>query len=292
MSASLITRHSDAAAFLSRTQAALLEHESANNLMLGLCLRLQRHPERTERPPYFATVEEDGELAAAAVMTPPYNLIIFGRRGADLAPWHLVADDLLHDAWPVPGVVGPAEAAEAFARVWTGTSGCAYRLGMRERVYELRQVIPPADPGGGLRLATESDLELAAAWAVAFILEAGLADPPEQTRKNMATKIADRMLYLWEVGGVPVSLAAGTRPGVHCISVGPVYTPPEHRCRGYASACVAALSRRLLDSGWEFCTLFTNLANPTSNSIYQKIGYRPVCDFNEYRWPSCPEIAS
>ena len=98
----------------------------------------------------------------------------------------------------------------------------------------------------------------------------------------MATKIADRLLYLWDVGGVPVSLAGGTRPGVHCISVGPVYTPPEHRCRGYASACVAALSQHLLDAGWEFCTLFTDLANPTSNSIYQKIGYRPVCDFNEY----------
>jgi hypothetical protein len=68
------------------------------------------------------------------------------------------------------------------------------------------------------------------------------------------------------------------------VSVGPVYTPPERRGRGYATACVAALSQTILDEGWAFCTLFTDLANPTSNSIYQKIGYHPVCDFAEYRF--------
>ncbi len=277
-----LTRHPDAVAFLSQTQAALLEHEAANNLMLGLCLRLKRHPERIERPPYFATVTAAGDLLAAAVMTPPYNLIVFGPRGADPAAWRLIAADLRRGAWPVPGVLGPSDVADLFAQTWAATGGGSYRPGMSERIYELRQVIPPAVPGGGLRPATETDLELATAWGVAFIQEAGLHDPPEQTRKNMATKIADRLLYLWDVGGVPVSLAAGTRPGMHGISVGPVYTPPVYRCRGYASACVAALSQRLLDAGWEFCTLFTNLANPISNSIYQKIGYRPVCDFNEY----------
>ena len=88
-------------------------------------------------------------------------------------------------------------------------------------------------------------------------------------------------MFLWDIGQ-PVSLAARSRHTTHGINVGPVYTPPAFRRRGYAGACVAALSQQMLDAGWEFCTLFTDLANPTSNSVYQKIGYRPVCDFDEY----------
>ena len=79
-------------------------------------------------------------------------------------------------------------------------------------------------------------------------------------------------------------MAAAARPTLHGITVNLVYTPPEHRGRGYASNCVAALSQRMLDGGYQFCTLFTNLANPTSNDIYQQIGYRQIADFNEYRF--------
>ena len=84
--------------------------------------------------------------------------------------------------------------------------------------------------------------------------------------------------------GGPVSMAAGTRPIVHGITVNRVYTSPALRRRGYATACVAALSQRLLDEGYQFSMLFTDLANPTSNNIYQQIGYRPVCDFRETRF--------
>jgi len=93
--------------------------------------------------------------------------------------------------------------------------------------------------------------------------------------------VATGDIFLWD-DGRPVSVAARNRPTPHGISVGYVYTPPELRGRGYATSCVAALSQHLLDSGYEFCTLFTDLANPTSNDIYQQIGYRPICDYDEY----------
>jgi predicted GNAT family acetyltransferase len=89
-------------------------------------------------------------------------------------------------------------------------------------------------------------------------------------------------IYVWEEAGEVVSIAAGTRPTPNGISIGLVYTPPEKRRKGYASACVAALSQRLLDSGYTFCSLYTDLANPTSNHIYQEIGYRPLCDADDY----------
>ena len=115
-----------------------------------------------------------------------------------------------------------------------------------------------------------------------FIQDAGVIGTPASARESASARVEDRDLFLWEVAGQPVSMAAKTRRTTHGITVSWVYTPSEHRRRGYASACVAALSEQLLDAGWEFCTLFTDLANPISNSIYQKIGYRPVADFDEW----------
>ena len=106
-------------------------------------------------------------------------------------------------------------------------------------------------------------------------------EPPRARAKSPRLRIADRDLFIWDDGG-PVSTVTKTRHSTHGIVVSLVYTPPAHRNRGYASAAVAALSQQLLDAGWEFCSLFTDLANPTSNSIYQRIGYRPVADFDEY----------
>ena len=118
-------------------------------------------------------------------------------------------------------------------------------------------------------------------WVWGFIQDAGLEGTAEGAREIAELRIADRDLFIWEDGG-PVSTVTKTRHSTHGIVVSLVYTPPAHRNRGYASAAVAALSQQLLDAGWEFCSLFTDLANPTSNSIYQRIGYRPVADFDEY----------
>jgi len=96
-------------------------------------------------------------------------------------------------------------------------------------------------------------------------------------------RIASNNLFVWETENKQVVTMAGTtRPTTNGIAVNSVYTPPELRGRGYASACVAALSQLMLDSGRQFCALFTDLANPTSNSIYQKMGYQAVCDVDEY----------
>ncbi len=103
--------------------------------------------------------------------------------------------------------------------------------------------------------------------------------PPEV----VLARIASGNIFLWHDQG-PVSMAQKLRPTRHGISVSGVYTPPELRRRGYASSCVAALSQQLLDAGFAYCTLFTDLSNPTSNEIYQRIGYRPLGDSQVIRF--------
>jgi uncharacterized protein len=282
----LITYRS-ASDFLAAVYPSLEANEAANNLMYGLVLRLINHPERIQAAPYYAAVLAEGELVVAALMTPPHNLVVLS---ADEQPsqavFQGVARDLRDGGWPVPGVLGPSKPALDFATAWGQVTGEGFELAMHERVYELRAVtLPSPFPSGTMRPVLDADLELAARWLVDFQIEAVPQEQSslEEARKIVRQKIADWDFYLWE-DGVPVALAGRTRPTPHGWTVGPVYTPPEYRKKGYATALTAELSQMLLDSGKQFVTLFTNLANPISNSIYQKIGYRPICDFDLYRF--------
>lgn len=270
--------------FLSKVRTELERQEVRNSLPLGVALNLQKHP--TRQQPYLATVEDGARLVATAVMTPPRNLILTGNYPEEHEAFTLLAQNLHANGWPMPGVLGPTEVAHSFALAWQQRTGQTYQEGMRERAFELTQVIPPRPGPGRLRLAILADLELVLKWVQAFYQEAVPDEPTgslEEMQRKLKKLIERGEIYLWELEEGPiVSLAAKTRPVSKVISIGPVYTPPEQRGKGYASRCVAAFSQLLLASGWERCSLFTDLANPTSNSIYQQIGYRPVCDFTAY----------
>ena len=278
-----VTDHASAGDFLATAQPALEENEAANNLMLGVCLRLQQHPERIKHPPFLATVGDEAGLILAAMMTPPHKLVLYAARTDFADALDALAHHLIASAWTPPGVHAAPDLAEAFAQCWARHVNVSFVHGTRERVYELRQVIPPSPASGALRLATTADAALAAQWARAFTAEA-LPDetlPPDEARELIDTRLTDRTLYVWDDDGQVVSMAGVSRPTRHGITIGLVYTPPAFRKRGYASACVAALSQRMLASGYDFCALYTDLSNPTSNHIYQAIGYRPVCDIHE-----------
>lgn len=278
-----ITVYPTAREFLLKAQPELERNEVANALMLGICFRLDKYPERIDTPPYLATIEDEHGLIIATSMTPPHNIIVYGARDDVDEALGMLVENLRANHWPIPGAIGAVPIVDTFARVWSNVTGQTARRSMNERVFELDKVVAPPPAPGRLRVATEDDYELVKKWLTAFRDEAGggeQAAPVEQVARG---KITDREIYLWELpDGSVVSLAGKTRPVLHVISVGPVYTPPEARGKGYASNCVAALSQLLLDQGWRYCSLFTDLANPVSNSIYQKIGYRPVCDYNMY----------
>jgi predicted GNAT family acetyltransferase len=278
----IATTYQNADAFLLKTQEFLEEDEAANNLMLGICFRLKRFPDSVKISPYFVTVADEQELILAAVRTSPHNLVIYGQQPDCGQALEVMAQNLLAHHGALPGVLGPSLVAEGFAKTWAKVSGAKYRPGMRQRIYELRKVIFPLPLTlGRFRVATADEVELVTQWSLAFQAEALPPGDPGETREAVERRISQQEIYLWE-DGQPVSMAAQARPISNGITVNLVYTPPEFRRRGYATACVATLSQLLLDSGWQFCTLFTDLSNPTSNHIYQTIGYKPVCDFNEY----------
>jgi GNAT superfamily N-acetyltransferase len=273
----IYTECQDAGSFLVRTRAALERHESVNGLMLGLAIRLVHEPYAYGSQPYFATVQSAAGLQVAALMTPPHKLQVYAPEDHEWAGVGLVADGLLRGGWPVPGVMAGEAVAEAFAAFWHSKTGAGYRIGMRQRIYELRHVVHPRYPPGEFRPAAIEDVALIRQWARGFHEDCFGEGNHERIMRSADEKVENGTLYLW-VDGVPRSMAARTRPTPHGEAVGYVYTPSSQRRKGYASAVVACLSQQILDDGKQFCTLYTNLANPTSNHIYQQIGYTAIAD--------------
>ncbi len=278
-----VIRHDSVEAFLARAQGFLEQDEATNGIVLGNCLRMKRFPERTETPPLLVTVEEGEATRLTAMMTPPYKLVHAAPKGAPMAALESLAHALHGWEVSVPGVMAADRLAASFAKRWTDATGrAASSAGMHQRLYQLTSVKELPSVAGHLRVATRDDVDLLADWMCGFTRDVfGDEVAVEEGRKRATTRIEYGELYLWE-DGQPVSMAAKARPTTNGIAVNHVYTPQEFRERGYATACVGRLSQLLLDDGWGFCCLYADLANPTSNGIYQRIGYEPVCDFAEY----------
>ena len=277
-----VERQPDADSFLSRAGDFLLEREAEHNLMLGLSARLRTEPRLYGEDPYFAVALE-GERAVGAVMrTPPHNLILseIDDEGA-LAP---AADEVRSVYQSLPGVVGPRAAVARFASLWEARTGVGARIGIRQRIYQATTATRPSGVSGEMRHYEDGDRALVLEWMDAFVAEALPQAPPEDSEGWLERNLAspDGGIDLWIDDGEPVSFAAYGGPSPNGIRIGPVYTPPDLRRRGYATALVAELTAMLLEGGRRFCFLFTDLANPTSNSIYQRIGYRPVSDVDQW----------
>jgi hypothetical protein len=274
-----VERHRTAPAFLETAGSFLVEREAEHNLIFGICANLTADPGYTSEP-YLASVSRAGRVVAAAVMTPPYNLVLSCTDDPDTLD--ALAADLDAGGIAIPGSTGPVETARRFAEIWCEPHGLAVGSRVAERIYRVGRVVPPNGVPGTVRLATEADRDVLIAWVDAFLTEALERNDPGHAASmvDRSFRAGTRTWYLWEDGG-PVSVAAAGGPTPNGIRIGPVYTPPDRRRRGYASALTAATSQAELDKGRRFIFLFTDLANPTSNKIYQAIGYEPVIDIDQ-----------
>lgn len=264
-----VMRHGDGETFMRRARPWLISTEAENTLVLGIATQTDDVTE----PAYFATIEQDDAVVGCAVRTPPRKLVVTRMPPSTAAP---LAVDVGHCFDELPGVIGPPVAARELAQLWCERHGLQQRDAMQQRLYQLRHVVPPdRPPPGELRIAAPRDAALVVSWIDCFLREAGVQMRSVPAR--VARMIAAGDLVLWH-DEIPRSLAGCSGRSPHGARIGYVYTPAEWRGRGYASACVAAYSQHLLYSGAQFCCLYTDLANPTSNAIYVRIGYEPVCD--------------
>jgi predicted GNAT family acetyltransferase len=223
------------------------------------------------------------------VQTPPKPLLLYHDRPNHYADsLGIFAADLSQNKWAPSGVLAQREIADSFAKYWSSVTGLRTELALRERLYECGEVRHQPEANGALREPTPEELPTIISWAEAMETELGLPETAQNTESRIHHLYKGKSVFVWADGPHPVSMVLKTRPTRHTISISGVYTPPALRNRGFASASVSALTQRMLESGYRTCNLFTDLGNPTSNAIYQRIGYIPVVDYNFHKFLQIP----
>ncbi|HWO60040.1 MAG TPA: GNAT family N-acetyltransferase [Umezawaea sp.] len=272
--------HDEPADFWAVTEALYTADPVRHTVALTALARLPAHPNPEAPKEILVTAHDGPDLVGAALRMPPYPLI------ASAIPVGLVDDfvDVLLGITPdLDAVNGDRESAEAFAGAWRDRTGCSVTETMAMRLFRLDTLVTPTVPGR-MRLAAVDDAEVLGPWRHTFMAEAMShlpADVDHVAELRTQIELGQAVHVLWEVDGVPVSWAA-TGPPVHAMSrIGPVYTPAEHRNHGYAAAVTAAVSTWARTAGATEVLLYTDLANPTSNGVYQRIGFVPVLDATE-----------
>jgi len=276
--------YSDPYAFYMVVKSFLMEHPVENNLIIGILDRISENAATYgDRPPVLATVSRNNEIVLISTRTPPWNSILSYTENLDAVDFF--AEELMKKDPNTPGVLGPKPAVKRFIDKWVELKGVKLEIGMNERIYKLSNVNPETLGDHEFIVAKRKHQTLIKKWGYAFITEALPETPLDQIESSLKRAVAhikEGKIFLLLDNGKPVSMARSV-PTAFCGRLNYVYTPPELRKKGYATECVAKLSKKLLED-YEYCVLFTDLGNPTSNSIYQKIGYKPVMDVDLYKF--------
>ncbi|MEM7552698.1 MAG: GNAT family N-acetyltransferase [Cyanobacteria bacterium P01_A01_bin.84] len=273
----------------------LLKDEGENILPIGICETLSNNPKYYDSQPYMVSVRVDDEIIAVAIRTPPHNLVL--SKVKNLEAIELIAQDLYSQQiysqqlysqkqysqkQNLPGVSGLITESFTFAKLWNYLTGSNYCTRIHLRIHRLQTVKEIKTTHGYIRPATEKDKSLLCQWYEEFSIEAMGA-----IKGNIETIVESQLkqnnIYLWQ-DEVPVTMVCCAGKTINSKRLGPVYTPPKYRRKGYATSCVAQVSQKFLNEGCQSCFLFTDIANPTSNNIYHKIGYQAVANWDEYEF--------
>ena len=274
------TFRTDPRAFYDVALPFLTQTEAENNLIIGMSSRLATGEPADSADSSFWVVRDGGEICGVAMWTPPHDLVL--SHPFSSAALGTLSECLLHMQVTLPGVLGPDYAVREFAARWTTAGNLTAALWLRERIYQLQRVEPLHLAPGRMICADEKHVAALTPWVDGFIREMG---EEGDAARILNASVAGRTLFLWS-DGRPVSMAAWTGPTPNGVRINMVYTPPEKRRRGYATAVVSTLSSMLLGQGRSFCALYADLSNQASNSIYRRIGYQPALDCYHYRFTS------
>ncbi|CAM3844354.1 GNAT family N-acetyltransferase [Bacillus cereus] len=249
----------------------LEKNEQENNLILGVL-------QMVHQPIFMGIAKQGEEIAVVFLQTEEKKQII-------VATSEITEEDIvelakkLAEVYPnVPGLIGNKKIVQRLAEEIAVLANKKTTVAMEQGIYELKQVKKKWNGDEVFREVNSDELTLIEQWIYQFCGDVNLPTTKEEAKQTAHTLITNHRLFGLEVDGKLVSVAAKTRPTKNNITVNFVYTPKEERKKGYASNCVAALSQRMLDEGYKTTTLYTDLANPTSNKIYQEIGYEQIAE--------------
>ncbi|MDG0878644.1 GNAT family N-acetyltransferase [Bacillus paranthracis] len=249
----------------------LEKNEQENNLILGVL-------QMVHQPIFMGIAKQGEEIAVVFLQTEEKKQII-------VATSEIAEEDIvelakkLAEVYPnVPGLIGNKKIVQRLAEEIAVLVNKKTTVAMEQGIYELKQVKKKWNGDEVFREVNSDELTLIEQWIYQFCEDVNLPTTKEEAKQTAHTLITNHRLFGLEVDGKLVSVAAKTRPTKNNITVNFVYTPKEERKKGYASNCVAALSQRMLDEGYKTTTLYTDLANPTSNKIYQEIGYEQIAE--------------
>lgn len=260
----------------------LTSHPVHHNLVLTL---LHQRVSRSE-PGRYWVAHGDGRVAGVAFQSPlDYHVTVTPMPHEVVTA---VVEAAVEAGVTLPGVHGEAATAAGFAGQWSERTASAARPVLGQRIYELGDLVDPARVPGCARPADPEDHAVLVRWAQSFSGETGERPSDPDTGSVVERRIMAGQLWVWE-DGEAVCFAGRSEPVARTTRIGPVYTPTEHRNRGYAAALVAAVSAAARQQGLG-CMLFTDLANPTSNSIYRRLGYRAVQELLRYDFMAAPTL--
>lgn len=224
----------------------------------------------------YWTANVDGDTAGVVLQSPVDFVATVTPMGSEAV--RAVVDAIVESGIALPGVNGEAATAACFAGHWSERTRRAARPWQGQRIYEVENVTPVVSSSGESRRAKTEDRDLLIAWYQAF--QADIGESPRDVTAVVERRLSAGHLWIWDDHG-PVALAGLSDPMADVVRVGPVYTPPERRNCGYATSLVATVSRGVRCGGHR-CILYTDLGNPTSNSIYRAVGYRAVAEALRY----------
>jgi uncharacterized protein len=277
----------DLQSFYDHVSPYLQQREAEHNMLLSYLADLLRQPlEPSPEYSYMGYVETDAGDVVAVAHYAGYRLFLSHPKEEYEAALEMLVNDAASPV--IEHMVSPTEFASQIETQWLSLTKRRMVADMPMRVYRLDTVKAPTNVAGTMRWVTSEDDALMLKWMIAFQVDTFGADPNNIDKERLTrwlTRFTSNEMYgmaFWEVEGQPVGMSATIGRSATGMRIGMVYTPLEQRGHGYASALVAAQSQWLLDSGLQFCTLNTDLANPTSNKIYQAIGYYPVADQTMY----------
>jgi len=266
----------------------LLAREAENNLLLSILNSLKENIHRYgKKMPLLFSLTDHDDVKLIALRTPPHDIII--SYVDDLNFIEVLVEELLKRNEKLPGVLSFKEAADKFTELWCEKNSLKPNLFRKERIFKLEEVSKDTIGTKKFSVASKTHQTIVLKWAEEMIKEA-LADTTEEDIERLTNNLKNEFeenkskMFLLFDNNEPVSMVrkAGRTPNGNFVNL--VYTPPSLRRKGYATECVAKLSKQLLEEGNKYCFLFTDLSNPTSNSIYKKIGYKPVIDENHYKF--------